>query len=424
LQAFPGLEGASVAEARPTQGERAAILEQLERMLAHHAFKNSKRCTSLLRHLVEQALDNPTLSIKERTLGMDVFGRSASYDTALDPVVRMTASEIRKRIAQYYHEHAADREAELRIELPAGSYMPEFRFNPLPLVQAVQDEAAVDLHPAENRSSPAEPPPGSSRRYPRLLYGIAGAIATLILAGVAITHWIAPSNAISFWSPLLTAPNRVLICVGSAHPPSGPLVAPFEGNAVLTTAPTTTAETPRPQVPMNDVNAITKIVGVLGSNKKAYEIRSADSSRLGDLRAGPVILIGVFDNAWAKQLSSSLRFHFEEDLKSRVLRIRDSNDPARLDWAIDKDQGEKDFKKDYAVVSRYFDGTTGTPILIVAGLGSFGTNAAAEFVSNPGYLDSLGKSASNCKRNIQIVLQVQVMDETSGPPQVLAINCW
>jgi hypothetical protein len=175
---------------------------------------------------------------------------------------------------------------------------------------------------------------------------------------------------------------------------------------------------------MNDVNAITQIVGVLGSNKKAYEIRSADSSRLGDLRAGPVILIGVFDNAWAKQLSSSLRFHFEEDLKSRVLRIRDSNDPARLDWAIDKDQGEKDFKKDYAVVSRYFDGTTGTPILIVAGLGSFGTNAAAEFVSNPGYLDSLGKSASNCKRNIQIVLQVQVMDETSGPPQVLAINCW
>src|SRR5258706_12869793 len=93
-------------------------------MLVNPHFSHSKRYPALLRYVVEQALAGHTDQIKERTLGIEVFGRTPDYDTNQDPVVRTTAGEIRKRIAQYYHEPG--HQDELRIELPCGSYVPEF----------------------------------------------------------------------------------------------------------------------------------------------------------------------------------------------------------------------------------------------------------------------------------------------------------
>src|ERR1700733_10654924 len=104
--------------------DKSAVQEQLERILSHSVFRNSRRCPSLLRYVVECVLQNNCDHLKERTLGIEVFARNVDYDTNLDPVVRTTASEVRKRIAQYYHE--SGHEDELRIDLPSGSYVPEF----------------------------------------------------------------------------------------------------------------------------------------------------------------------------------------------------------------------------------------------------------------------------------------------------------
>ena len=75
---------------------------------------------------MEEALAGRVESLRERPLGVHVFDCPADYDTATDPVVRVTAAEIRKRIAQYYHDEEHD--AEIRIELLPGRYAPEFRF--------------------------------------------------------------------------------------------------------------------------------------------------------------------------------------------------------------------------------------------------------------------------------------------------------
>src|SRR5689334_19347855 len=106
-----------------SEAEREAIRNQMERMLANPLFKNSKRYPYLLRYIVEHTLSGSPGSgspgsgspaeLKERTLGVEVFGRQPDYDTNADPVVRATAGEIRKRIAQYYHEHG--HENEIRI---------------------------------------------------------------------------------------------------------------------------------------------------------------------------------------------------------------------------------------------------------------------------------------------------------------------
>ena len=107
---------------------RAEVQAQLERILANPLFRNSRRYPNLLRYVVERTLDGHPGELKERNLGIEVFGREPDYDTNLDPVVRTTAAEIRKRLAQYYQE--PDREMEPRIELPLGSYAASFNRRP------------------------------------------------------------------------------------------------------------------------------------------------------------------------------------------------------------------------------------------------------------------------------------------------------
>src|SRR5271169_1847459 len=109
-----------------SEGEKTEIRAQLERLLADPHFSQSKRFPSFLRFVVEHTLAGETEGIKERTLGIEIFGRGAEYDTAADPIVRVTAAEIRKRVAQYYQDSAHD--GELRITLPSGSYIPQFHW--------------------------------------------------------------------------------------------------------------------------------------------------------------------------------------------------------------------------------------------------------------------------------------------------------
>ena len=108
-----------------SEEEKLAANEQLERLLANPYFSHSRRFPSFLRFIVSQTLSGRTDLLKERTVGIEVFGKSANYDTANDPIVRVTAAEIRKRIAQYYQDPA--HEHELRLSLAAGVVCAEVR---------------------------------------------------------------------------------------------------------------------------------------------------------------------------------------------------------------------------------------------------------------------------------------------------------
>lgn len=105
---------------------RAEIRKQLERMLAHPLFKNSHRYPKLLQHVVRRAIEGCQAELKERTIGIQLFGRIPGYDTNADPIVRATAGEIRKRIALYFQDDGQD--DLVHIGLSPGSYVPEFRF--------------------------------------------------------------------------------------------------------------------------------------------------------------------------------------------------------------------------------------------------------------------------------------------------------
>src|SRR5579864_4785097 len=104
--------------------EKGAVQQQVEHLLASPLFHSSKRYPSFLRFVVARVLSGQTDQLKERILGVEIFDRPADYDTNTDPIVRVTAAEIRKRIEHYYqdpkHSH------EIRMILPSGSYAPQF----------------------------------------------------------------------------------------------------------------------------------------------------------------------------------------------------------------------------------------------------------------------------------------------------------
>lgn len=106
---------------------------QLEKILASSTFAGAERPGRFLRFIVEQALaGNP---LKETLLGVEVFGRSPSYDPRLDGVVRVEAVKLRSRLKEYYEtEGAAD---PLRIDLPKGGYVPRFVMLPTRSAPAV-----------------------------------------------------------------------------------------------------------------------------------------------------------------------------------------------------------------------------------------------------------------------------------------------
>ncbi len=113
----------------------AAVEAELERVCGSVHFRTSKRSCEFLRYVVRVTLDGRTDSLKERSIGIDLLGRDASYDPSSDATVRVRANEVRKRLVSYYGSAAA---VGVRILLPTGSYVPQFspavaapRINPL-----------------------------------------------------------------------------------------------------------------------------------------------------------------------------------------------------------------------------------------------------------------------------------------------------
>jgi len=408
--------------ARParTDAERKAIQEQLERMLANPLFRNSRRYPNLLRYVVEHALHGQTGELKERTLGVEVFAREPDYDTNLDPVVRTTAGEIRKRIAQYYHEPG--HENEIRIDLPPGSYIPEFRVpsvEPVPAPVAVPHLAIVP-----------------SRRSQTGYWLLTGIIPALIVILLWSKPWVAKSTLDKFWTPVVEVSNPVLLCVGqrpnvrfsqSDSSAGNRLLAPI-GKAVDNSDPTLTAEELYLQGSQNltlpDVTTLARIAGVLQARGKSYRIRGESITSLADLRDGPVVLIGAFNNDWTIRLTGPQRFSFEQT--GDVRWIKDHQNPTRKDWAVSLTTPYLKLTEDYALISRVLDPTTDRMVVVAAGLFGYGTMAAGEFLTNPDYLAAIAKTGPKNweRKNLQVVVGTKVISGNSGPPRVVETYFW
>jgi hypothetical protein len=401
--------------------EKSAVREQLNRLLANPFFSHSKRFPTFLRFVTEQTLAGEADNIKERTLGIEIFGRDADYDTASDPIVRVTAAEIRKRVAQYYQDPAHVNE--LRIALPSGSYIPKFYWpkganDPVLKELDLPAEEALVLPEAQVIS-----PVGHTHRPSRLVLAVTCVVAGLLSVGSVLLWQQMHRSALDlFWRPALKSKDPVLLCIADqlqyssivlrdAAEPTHQLVLNDKLTAIV----------------MDDVFATVKVAGVLQSRGNQYSLKSEGSTNLEDLRNGPTIFIGAFDNTWTLRLTNALRYHFANDPAMTKMSIVDSKSSTPTQWVLDRSvQMATNNYRDYAIVARFTDPNTGRLAVVVAGIGRGGTIAAGEFLTDPAYLAQLQGpvNAAGNKENMEIVLSTQIIDGQPGSPKIEATYFW
>jgi len=393
---------------------RTAIKEQLDRLLGSPYFSHSRRFPNFLRFVVEHTLVGDVEDIKERTLGIEIFGKDADYDTAVDPIVRVTAAEIRKRVAQYYQDPA--HENELRITLPSGSYIPQFHSPRGASIFGLPEPDTVATEPTE----PAlQQVPVAHHHLPWKVTALAVAACLLLVGSWLIWQRMHRTAFDIFWQPVLGTNDPTLLCIADqleyseialrdAAEPAHQIVLKDSLTAVI----------------IDDLNATTKVAGVLQSAGKQYSLKGEGATTLDDLRRGPTIFLGAFDNAWTLRLTNPLRYHFANDPNMTRLWIADSTKPGPTRWMVDRSvQMATNNYRDYAIMARFTDSNTGKPAIVIAGIGRGGTRAAGEFLTDNAHLTQLMHDAGD-KKNLEVVLSTEIIGGEPGTPKMEAEYFW
>ena len=385
----------------------AAVREQLKRLLTHPLFTNSKRYPVLLAYTVEQTLRGHGGELKERTIGIEAFGRDPSYDVNLDPVVRTTAAEVRKRLIQYYYN--AEHAGELIVEMAAGSYVPTFR-------EPAASTNGVTAEPAVAGQASASPEVPAAKKSLRTVLVMGAALVLALLAGFGLGRIRVsrqPSNLERFWEPITSSSSRITYCLGMPTDVVNP------GQLNLSQGMPVVGG-----LDASDVTTLARSIVPLAQRHDAFRVVSASQTPFAELRESPFVLIGAFDNVWTMLITKDLPFGFETDGQIRTLVDRKSSPPRS--WTLVWQVPNTKLAKDYAIVARIHDKVTGQPVIIVAGILGEGTEAASEVVSNPIYLDAmLQKAPKNWEQfNLEAVIETDVIEGHPGPPNLLAVTTW
>jgi hypothetical protein len=383
------------------------VREELSRVLACHEFRTSKRSQDFLRYVVENTLHGHADMLKERTIGIEVFGRPTSYDPGDDATVRVKAGEVRKRLGIYYADEGARNP--MRIELPSGTYVPEFH-----LVNAAA--------PAAAEPAPVAPPaaPIAAGSTP-VVTPRRASLALAVLAAAAIVVWLVARPAVTpldqFWAPVLNGSTPVQLCA-SYVPVYGvdidPTITPPSGVGDFTLLTDQF-------VGGGDLIATSRLVAMLTRLHRAYRVKVGNDVSFTDLRSGPAILVGFSYTKW-KQISNQMRFFV--DGYRRPAGITDDGKPT--EWVLPALPRDRHTTEDYAIVSRVFHPDTHAMLVEVAGITQYGTDAAADLITNP---DLMAEALRNApagwqKKNLQLVLHVKVISGAPSSPTVVKQYFW
>jgi hypothetical protein len=429
-------QGHELPHRRPDSEEanRDQVLHELENILTSPFFLHAGRCKQFLRYVVEHGLDGQSEKLKERTIGTEVFLRPPGYATGEDPVVRVQAGEVRRRLEQYYLSSPAD--SSIRIELPVGSYAPVFH-------------SRADSLPGNSpgqRKIPAIATPRLARRSKMLFFVALGLVLVLIAVVTALTlHRPANQKTVleQFWNPIFSTRQPVLICLAEpvAYRPNEDIYRRYSRTHPGTfKTEAERANTPLPLAPQEklswsdmfiytdygvaagDVYAAVALSTLLGRIDKPTQLRIGSNYTYEDLRNSPAVVIGGFNNKWTMQLTSNLHFAFVEDSEDYMIRERVPG--GRVWHTRTGPQGET--IEDFGIVARLIDSKTGQFTVTVAGIGPKGTQAAAEFAANVQYLnEALRNAPPNWQKgNVEILLQTTVTDSVAGPPHAVATYFW
>jgi hypothetical protein len=454
LGSIPGGQGMQgIAEIVPVSDQASvsqkSLAPQVEKalfdILKSAPFRGSKQSQHLLQYIVYKSLEEHPELLKERIIGAEVFGRAIDYDTNVDPIVRARASEVRKRLAQYYVGEG--KQSSIRIGFSPGSYHATFsEISRSQLDEPISPEGAPQQ--IENRTPEAIEPETAAvgpkaghavRFHPRALFPIS-IVALAVIAGGITQYRRQPADPVrNFWSPLLGDPKPAMIYTGAnpVYMPSEHLIERFKASHHLNELETSgheflipLAENPKLEpgdllemkdqfVTLGDVSANVRVSSLLTHFDHPFDLRSGGDVAFGDLRDSPVILIGAFNNTWTLKMTGDLPFVFGSGLT-----IREVSGTGRQ-WSPAFDSEGK-VKMDYALVVRLPHSKAGGSLITIAGITQSGTRAAAELITSTAGIKLLARSLPEGwnSKDLEFVLETKVVNDIPTDPRIIAYRSW
>lgn len=428
--------------------QRQMAREELDRILDSPDFRNSHQSQRLLRHVVELTLEGQLDELRERAIAVALFGRKVGFDTNEDPIVRVRANEVRKRLNRYY-ESLQDAPP-VRLELHAGSYRVEFKWEgrsaDAPLPAASEPEPPIDASPqaaglpGSQGTAPLLKAPPVPASAPATQWRRAALLVLLVaaVAAVAVVSWPRKTPIDAFWQPLLAGGERTIVCIGH------PVVYRFstrlmqerrsrgvsfldKQTGVMHFQPGETVDG-KDIVPIEDqyiglgsAHATASIAAWLSNHGTHPELRFGGDLSFAELKETPAVLVS-FANRWTMDFMS--KFRFVAELQDGRSLIRDQQTGKAWELQNLQDNGRTD--EDYVLISRTFYSESGQCLITVAGLTQYGTQAAGEIVTKPELIEAALAEAGEDweKRNLQLLFHVRVVNHTPGPPKLLAVHTW
>jgi hypothetical protein len=412
-----GARTIALAKIAGTEENIALLQQHVKEVIEGEAFKGSHRSGQFLQYIVDQAIVGHFESLKERVIGVELFGRSPSYDTGEDAIVRVTASDVRKRLMRHYARYGST--LEFHISLPLGSYIPEISrvlpHNTSPphveeiqghrnIAAATQPETlasfpvtpvTIPLHP----ETYTEPNKGGRRRW--LAVFLALTVLNVALWGFFWNHLARKAGASAStlpWSALLDSTRALQLIT------SDPDIAEIQG---YTGEPISVSDyanhnyIPDPDKLTPDITQICRIL--LRGNKaslvdtpiavriaelalghaKRIDVHPARSVQLSGLQTDDnlVLLGSPRSNPWGAFFSDQLDFRFVYDRDSSQEIIRNVHPrpheqadyvPTALGWATGQS---------YAIVALVRNPDQNGHVLLLAGANAEGTEAAGKLVT-------------------------------------------
>jgi hypothetical protein len=404
------------------------------------AFKGSRRSQEFLLYIIEKALDGRFDELKERTIGAELFGRSPSYDTGQDAVVRVTASDVRKRLLQFYGEIGIS--SELRVDLPPGSYIPEFRC--IPKVSAPSVPAAVP----ETAAVPDELKQRSARSRPYMRYWLVCSIVSLvILAAVWLLTQrgsaVQPSpKKILPWSAIFRRDQQVQVVLADPDISSVQRLLDFNislsdyANRRYAPVASLLDESVKrvfqsfhgANVAAVDLGIVLSISELASAASQHLKIHTARSLQLLDFKNDDnfILLGSPRSNPWVERFSDQLDFTFVYDQALKMGVVRNKRvQPGELAVYVPTANGW-DTGHAYAIVALVANPNQNGRVALLAGSNAEATEAAGKLSTNLELLSRILKShgidPGGAPQPFEVLLHVSIMAGSSNTFDVIACH--
>ena len=340
--------------------------------------------------------------------------------------MRVRASDVRRRLAQYYAERPSP--AAVTIGLSSGTYIPTFQWN---IPQEVKAEQASIPHGQLVPEPPqaAEHPAKRAFLKPVPLIVILLILTTAVVAGWNFwpTNRKGPSALEQFWKPFFQNKTNVTISFGDSHLYwlSSDLRQKVEDNQLpIPVRPGEIGKTTSAAV--GDVRGVISLSSWLNSRGLITQALWPQKSHNIALDHTNVIYIGAFNNVWAMNLNQNLRFFFDsaDGEHGPVWFIRDRQHPDQR-W-LTETITEHRADRSYALITRIIDPDRKRVQIAIGGINEFGTQAACEFLTDGSALSELANNAPKGwqELNLQILLEIDISGTIVVTPKVVAIHVW